>query len=176
MVSLKATLLLLATFLVITQTQADPEITGNHTFTSGFTISWTVDGNSIHFNVSNTRNCWSAFGINIFGPFMDSADVYAISNIGGVPTVSDYMNLGYAPPTPDTNMGCSNDVEDWSGSIGAQTWYSFTRQIDTGDSCDYAIKTGANTVVWAFGYPGMTTFDYHEQRGSTNIDFLAGTK
>ena len=70
-----------------------------------------------------------------------------------------------------------DDYNDWtleetyqSTTFGiTTTQVHISRLIDTGDNQDRPVGLGYRQVVWAYGYG--TTVGYHEERGTTMIEF-----
>ncbi|GFR52748.1 hypothetical protein Agub_g15343, partial [Astrephomene gubernaculifera] len=138
----------------------------------------TEGGNEmVEFTVTVKGSGWVGLGVAASpSSFMTDADII-MARVGpdGSMQVEDMWATTFAPPTPDTALGCSNDVKLVSANrtSGGSTTVTFRRPLAATDPrCDRAIvKDASNVLIYAYNPDSDDIKKYHgsSNRGATTL-------
>jgi hypothetical protein len=81
-----------------------------------------------------------------------------------------YSTGNYGPHRDDTVLGGTDDIIEFGGKEDdGFTMVEFKRKLDTGDTYDLPLSTGANKIIWAYGSQDSMEAK-HSSRGYGEID------
>ena len=153
----------------------DGEYTNEASFGGGdFTVYWLIEGGNITMAISGKTTGWVTIGFDPSSAMKDADMVFGWVS-GGTPDTSDQYSVGtFGPHSPDTSLGGTDDIIDYSGTeAGGVTTMEFKRKLDTGDTYDNIIpSTGTMNIIWALGATDTITVK-HVQKGSGTLDMAA---
>ncbi|KAJ3148328.1 hypothetical protein HDU86_007510 [Geranomyces michiganensis] len=138
-------------------------------------LSWSIDGDQIHFTVETDASGWVGFG---FGSNMLPADIYLFRHdtAAGTWTCQDSWSKDLEVPKPDTAYGGKLSVTDFAilSSLTYARKMTFSRALDTGDPYDVAITKDAMQMIFATG--GTVSPSYHGvmNRQHATVNFYTG--
>jgi len=144
-----------------------------------FRLSWALDdvSNLITFNMEFDIRGWIAIGwSSTYTDHEVFLDFYAaVFN----DTSSQWRIVdGNAKGRSTINVDATNNIMNGSATrLGATTSFSFTRQLNTGDTAgDALVSTGTTYLLWCYhvddaGFDSRMKHDYY---GKTSVDWYAG--
>lgn len=141
---------------------------------TGIELHWTIVDGKIYLGLRSPGSGWVAVGFAPEGPMMRGADIL----IGYVKDGEAFVEDGYADAQvshkPDTELGGTNDIEEFAGSEGPQgTVIELVRPLSTDDSYDHPISP--ETVKLLLAYADKDDFvSYHAKRASATLDLGRG--
>ena len=147
-----------------------------------FNAYWAIDETKgvITFSVKAQSDGWTSLGINDAND-MVGADVIMVYIVNGVLQYYDGMATAHSLPAPDVQMGGTNDVQDFSGSVSVESGITFisfqyTRKLVTGDSKDVALDRSKTSqyILYAIGSMSGSSIIEHASKDIAVMDFFAG--
>jgi len=134
-------------------------------------ISWAVSNSiiTLKFQVNKAQGY---IGIGWGADDMDGADVVLLSQTNGQFVVSDCLATGNWLPSCDE---IQNIVVVDVGQNDDETYFEFTRPLDTGEINDVTIVAGDTPVIWAYGtqIAEVTALTHHYARGSEDLTLVS---
>jgi hypothetical protein len=114
-------------------------------------VSWKNDAEHLYMALNGSSRGWISLG---FEPseWMKDADIIMGTVQNGKATVLDeYCTGNYGPHENDTDLGGTNDIQQFGGStLGQNTVIEFKRKMNTTDRFDKAFVPGqAVSIIWA---------------------------
>jgi hypothetical protein len=139
------------------------------------TVSWTLDGDKIHMELSAKTTGWVSIGIDPEDA-MGGADIIIGVVKNGKVRVEDHYADRKRGHSADEKMGGENHVMDPAGKeIDGVTTISFTRNVDAAEQWDKPIHTtGKTRVMIAYGTGRDSFIAAHRFRAVYDIDFSTG--
>ena len=117
---------------------------------SGFTLSWTIEGETLHMAVQATSSGW--IGVGLAGEQTNrkagfDQQIFTVQD--GAPVALDMFQPGArGEPDMDTAEGGSEDFAAFAATYEGEAWtVEFSRPLDTGDEHDVAIVPGNEMIV-----------------------------
>jgi hypothetical protein len=142
----------------------------------GFTVSWTVEGDTAAFAVSAAAQGWVSVGLEPEDA-MQGADMIIgwVTEAGDATVLDCYATGPFGPHPPDITLGGSSDLLDAAGTeTDGRTVLEFTRKLSTGDRYDKNIPgAGSLRILWAYGEEDLLDAP-HSARGSGTLEIAAG--
>lgn len=128
------------------------EYDNTRSFSSGYTLHWSIEGDYILVGIKANTSGWVAFGIQPQLTSQTNIDMvlgYVSSN--GV-TVFDIFINDSGDFSQDKELGGQNDIVEYGGAEERNsTTIEFKRLLDTGDrDFDLPLLT-RNYILWAYG-------------------------
>ena len=133
---------------------------------SGFTISWTVDGDTIHVALQGTSSGW--IGIGWAGEQTNRKagfDQHIFTVQDGAPVALDmYQDGARGEPDLDTADGGTESLTAFAATYEGEAWtVEFSRPLDTGEATDVAIVPGTAMIVAVAHGDTMDTSREHDR-------------
>ena len=141
----------------------------------GMKVSWTVDGDKLHVQLSAPTEGWVGIGFDPEEDMMGANIIIGAVKDGKV-RIEDHYGDRKRGHSPDDKLGGKNDVLDPQGTEeGGVTTISFALPLTAGDKADKAIDVSkTNRIIVAFG-TGRDSFSAgHKYRGVYDVNFSTG--
>ena len=143
---------------------------------TGMELHWTIVGEKIYLGLRSPGSGWVAVGFAPEGPMMKGADILIGYVQNGEAFVEDNFADGPVNHKPDSELGGTDNVEEFAGSEGADgTILELVRPLNTGDPYDRPLTPGEGEVTLLLAYAEKDDFiSYHAKRASVTLDLAAG--
>lgn len=141
---------------------------------TGMELHWTIVGEKIYLGLRSPGRGWVAAGFAPEGPTMKGADILIGYVQDGEVSVEDGFADGPVNHKSDSELGGTNDVEEFAGSEDEKgTVIELVRPLNTGDPYDRPLTPDEVTLLLA--YADKDDFiSYHAKRSSVTLDLAAG--
>ncbi|PRP76058.1 ferric reductase-like transmembrane protein [Planoprotostelium fungivorum] len=154
-----------------------PPSTSNGFSENGFSIIWSITGDTIHFDMSATTTGWVGIGLNSQN-MMQGADMMVGWVDNGNVVLLDQYATGRSLPQNDADNGGANDLTlTGNSSLPNRVSISFSRKLVTQDQHDWKITTDSLYVLYAYGSkfgPGQS-YQFHDVWGSKYVNLMSNT-
>ena len=107
---------------------------------------------SIEFVITAPSTGWCGFG---FGSTMTNTDMFVAESTGSGVTFTDRYSTSQSAPGQDT----TSHITGSTSTSGNTNTYTISRNLNTGDSQDYAITDGSHNMIYSYG--SSTSMSYH---------------
>lgn len=133
---------------------------------SGFTLSWTIDGDTIHMAVQTTSSGW--IGVGWAGEQTNRKagfDQHVFTVEDGSPVALDMFQPGArGEPDLDTAEGGTDSLTAFAATYEGEAWtVEFSRPLDTGEDTDVAIVPGTEMIFAVARGDTMDTGREHDR-------------
>jgi len=139
------------------------------------TVSWTLDGDQVHVELSAKTTGWVSMGIDPEDA-MGGGDIIIGAVKNGKVRIEDHFADRKRGHSPDDKLGGTSQVMNPAGNEeNGVTTISFTRQVTGSEEWDKPIQTSGKTrVMFAFGTGRDSFIAGHQYRTVYDIDFATG--
>lgn len=139
------------------------------------TVSWTLDGDQVHMELSAKSTGWVSVGIDPEDA-MGGGDILIGAVKNGKVRIEDHFADRKRGHSSDEKLGGTNQVMDPAGKEeNGVTTISFTRLMTASEEWDKPIQTSGKTrVMFAFGTGRDSFIAGHRYRTVYDIDFATG--
>ncbi|MCF8113142.1 MAG: DOMON domain-containing protein [Desulfotignum sp.] len=139
------------------------------------TVSWTLDQDKIHMQLSASTTGWVSIGIDPEDA-MGGADIIIGAVKNDKVRIEDHFADRKRGHSVDEKLGGNNHVMNPEGSeADGVTTISFTRSVDAAEKWDKPINTSGKTrVMIAYGTGRDSFISAHRYRAVFDIDFSTG--
>jgi len=145
-----------------------------------YKLHWRVNGDEIVIGMEGKTVGWVAIGLEPSQAMQDADMIFGWVDGGGKAAVLDCFATGlYGPHPPDTELDGTSSILEFDGKeAGGLTVIEVSRKLQTGDSYDKDLKTGANIkIIWALGWSDDFNDDHSNVGYATlNLESAAASK
>ncbi len=139
------------------------------------TVSWTLDGDRVHMELSAKTTGWVSIGIDPEDA-MGGGDILIGAVKNGKVRIEDHFADRKRGHSSDENLGGTNQVMEPAGKEeNGVTTISFTRLVTASEEWDKSIRASGKTrVMFAYGTGRDSFIAGHQYRKVFDIDFATG--
>ncbi len=114
-------------------------------------ISWRNDEEDLYLALNGSTLGWLALGFEPLEWMKDSDIILASVDKGTAVVLDEYCTGNYGPHIEDTMLGCTDDIQEFSGSESAgRTTIELKRSLQSHDRFDKSFTPGqAVSIIWA---------------------------
>lgn len=141
------------------------------TVISNVRFKWEIKGDTLDASISAPTKGWVAIGFGATNAMKDANIIIGYVK-NGQTTISDDFGVSSTTHKPDTQLGGTNDIIEYSGTeTSDSTTLNFKIPLASSDSYDTNILTGQdNKVIVAYGANDDLT-SMHSRVGEATIKF-----
>ncbi|NOY68752.1 MAG: DOMON domain-containing protein [Deltaproteobacteria bacterium] len=163
-------------FCFLINTCLAQDITYQHRASAGeITFAWTVDGGSLHVQLTAKTTGWVGIGFNPSEDMKDANFILGYVKKGKVKIRDDYGS-GLRNHAKDTSVGGRDNFSNASGKEeNGTTQIEFTIPLNSGDSKDRVINPAADTIVLlAYGAGRDSFISRHKYHAVLSVNLTTG--
>ena len=133
-------------------------------------LSWSISSDSIELTVyCKISQGYCAIGLS---KSLDDGDMMGVVSDGTSVALLDYFSYPGAPPSLDTDLGGTNDLEYLSGGLDLDGYINvtFKRKLYTDDKFDQTIEPDTRSQICWVHTEQVQGWDKHDRKGKNHLD------